>query len=94
MWHQHVAWRMRRAGVYLLYLFGPLRGVTECHEYTVGQNGTHDDHAEQREERQRVKENLGDTRFSHTQDTSTGVHMTGAQVRVHCQHAEFAWDAQ
>lgn len=44
---------------YLLYLFGPLRGVTECHEYTVGQNGAHDDHAEERAERQGVKENCG-----------------------------------
>lgn len=32
--------------VYLLYLFGPLWGITKRHEYTVGQNGTHDDHAE------------------------------------------------
>lgn len=32
----------------LLHLFGPLWWVAEGHEYTVGQNGTHDDHAEQR----------------------------------------------
>lgn len=33
----------------LLHLFGPLWGVAEGHEYAVGQNGAHDDHAEQRE---------------------------------------------
>lgn len=32
----------------LLYLLGPLWRVAEGHEYTVGQNRTHDDHAEQR----------------------------------------------
>lgn len=32
--------------VYLLYLFVPFWRVTKSHEYTVGQNGTHDDHAE------------------------------------------------
>lgn len=61
-----MASRLCGAGVYLLYLFGPLRGVTEGHEYTVGQNGAHDDHAEQREQRQRVKENLGNSHFTHT----------------------------
>lgn len=51
--------------VYLLYLFGPLWGVTKCHEYTVGQNRTHDDHAEQREEAE-VKENMDSATSSHT----------------------------
>lgn len=48
-WQLHktrVWWLRRRRDVYLLYLFGPLWGVTKCHEYTVGQNRTHDDHAE------------------------------------------------
>lgn len=31
---------------YLLYLFGPFWRVTKSHEYTVGQNRTHNDHAE------------------------------------------------
>lgn len=40
--------------VYLLYLFWPLGGITKGHEYTVGQNSTHNDHAEKSE--QQVKE--------------------------------------
>lgn len=39
----------------LLHLLGPLWRVAEGHEYTVGQNRTHDDHAEQRE-KVKVKE--------------------------------------
>lgn len=39
----------------LLHLFGPLWRVAERHEYTVGQNRTHDDHAEQCE-KAKVKE--------------------------------------
>lgn len=39
----------------LLHLFGPLWRVAERHEYTVGQNRTHDDHAEQCEKAE-VKE--------------------------------------
>lgn len=39
----------------LLHLFGPLWWVAERHEYTVGQNSTHDDHAEQCE-KAKVKE--------------------------------------
>lgn len=42
--------------VYLLYLFWPLRRITKGHEYTVGQNSTHNDHAEKSEEG--VKENM------------------------------------
>ena len=34
---------------YSLYLLGPFWRVAEGHEYTVGQNGAHDDHAEYRE---------------------------------------------
>lgn len=44
--------------VYSLYLFGPLWRFTKCHEYTVGQNRTHDDHAEQCGETE-VKEKHG-----------------------------------
>ena len=33
-------------GGYSLYLFGPFWRVAKGHEYTVRQNGTHDDHAE------------------------------------------------
>lgn len=40
--------------MYLLYLFWPLGGITKGHEYTVGQNSTHNDHAEKSE--QQVKE--------------------------------------
>lgn len=36
--------------VYLLYLFWPLGRITKGHEYTVGQNSTHNDHAEKSEE--------------------------------------------
>lgn len=32
--------------LYLLYVFGPLGRITKGHEYTVGQNCTHNDHAE------------------------------------------------
>lgn len=42
--------------MYLLYLFWPLRGITKGHEYTVGQNSTHNDHAEKSEAP--VKENI------------------------------------
>lgn len=42
--------------VYLLYLFWPFRGITKGHEYTVGQNSTHNDHAEKSKEP--VKENM------------------------------------
>lgn len=42
--------------VYLLYLFWPLGRITKGHEYTVGQNSTHNDHAEKSEEQ--VKENV------------------------------------
>lgn len=48
----------RKRAKHLLYLFGPLWRVAECHEYTVGQNRTHDDHAEQRE-KAGIKERLG-----------------------------------
>lgn len=41
---------------YLLYLFGPLGRIAKGHEYTVGQNSTHNDHAEKSEEL--VKENM------------------------------------
>lgn len=45
--HQMRIWLLRRSmEVDLLYLLGPLRGIAECHEYAVGQNRTHDDHAE------------------------------------------------
>lgn len=42
--------------VYLLYLFWPLGRITKGHEYTVGQNSTHNDHAEKSEGQ--VKENM------------------------------------
>lgn len=32
----------------LLYILGPVRGITEGHESTVGQDGEHDQHAEHR----------------------------------------------
>lgn len=34
--------------VYLLYILGPFRRITEGHESTVGQDGEHDQHAEHR----------------------------------------------
>lgn len=46
---------MKTDKVYLLYLFWPLRRIAKGHEYTVGQNSTHNDHAEKSEEH--VKEN-------------------------------------
>lgn len=46
---------VNRGNVYLLNLFGPLRRITKGHEYTVGQNSTHNDHAEKSGEP--VKEN-------------------------------------
>lgn len=48
--------------MYLLYLFWPLGRITKGHEYTVGQNSTHNDHAEKSEEQ--VKENM-DYRGNH-----------------------------
>lgn len=48
-WQTHITrtWLLITSiDVYSLYLFGPLWGVTKCHENTVGQNRTHDDHAE------------------------------------------------
>lgn len=42
--------------VYLLYLLWPFGRITKGHEYTVGQNSTHNDHAEKSEEQ--VKENM------------------------------------
>lgn len=45
-----------KINVYLLYLFWPFGGITEGHEYTVGQNSTHNDHAEKSKEL--VKENM------------------------------------
>lgn len=41
---------------YLLYLLWPFRRITKGHEYTVGQNSTHNDHAEKSEGQ--VKENM------------------------------------
>lgn len=37
-------------------MFGPLGRIAKGHEYTVGQNSTHNDHAEKSEEL--VKENM------------------------------------
>ena len=56
---------------YLLYLFWPLRRITKGHEYTVGQNSTHNDHAEKSGEL--VKENVdykgNDKHHKHDQNT-------------------------
>lgn len=49
--------------MYLLYLLWPLGRITKGHEYTVGQNSTHNDHAEKSEER--VKENMENNRYKH-----------------------------
>lgn len=57
--------------VYLLYLFWPLGGITKGHEYTVGQNSTHNDHAEKSEEP--VKENIGN-RDNHKHQKSHQTH--------------------
>lgn len=43
-------------------MFWPLGGITKGHEYTVGQNSTHNDHAEKSEKP--VKENM-DKRDNH-----------------------------
>lgn len=47
--------------VYLLYLFWPLRRITKGHEYTVGQNSTHNDHAEKSGEHVKENEDNRDT---------------------------------
>ena len=39
-----------RLQVYLLQVFGPVRRLRHGHEATVGQDGAHDEQAEQREQ--------------------------------------------
>lgn len=74
--------------VYLLYLFWPLRRITKGHEYTVGQNSTHNDHAEKSEEQ--VKESAdyrgNDKHHKHYQ-TSLKIHNTAIK---HLQSLYFA----
>lgn len=64
----HLRYWVNILNVYLLYLFWPLGRITKGHEYTVGQNSTHNDHAEKSEEW--VKENM-DQRHSQTSQTSS-----------------------
>ena len=55
LWHDYILSEMRQHA-YLLYILGPFWGITEGHESTVGQDGEHDQYAENR--RDKVKEHL------------------------------------
>lgn len=66
---------------YLLHILGPFGRVTKSHEYTVGQDGAHDDHAEDCREELRGERGLTRTLRKQTRliPGLTGAKFTGWQ---------------